>query len=107
MIKNITSSEFVKAFHDHGRAEAWSNEGLDALYDYVNMVDPDMELDVVGLDCEYCESEVLDIINDYSLDDSDCEDDYDRAELAKEYLRENTSVIAELSNDCIVYCYSF
>ena len=55
MYKNITQSDFIDAFTRMGRADAWSYDGLCALYDYLEEIIPDTELDVIMLDCEYTE----------------------------------------------------
>ena len=58
MIKQITFSTFCDAFRDMGRDENFSYAGKRALFDYLEEVSPDMELDVIALCCEYYESDI-------------------------------------------------
>jgi len=58
--QEITKSEFRDAFHKTGRANAWTYEGLGALYDYIHDNWSDFSLDVIALDCEYSEYACID-----------------------------------------------
>ena len=79
MINTINKYEFSDAFHKMGRGKQFSYEGLDALFDYLEMLEDDIgepiELDVISLCCEYSEYDNLkEFQNDYgdgyeSLDD--------------------------------------
>lgn len=56
IISTISESEFYHAFEKRGRADSWSYEGLSTLHSYLS--DDDLggiELDVIGIDCEFCE----------------------------------------------------
>ena len=79
MINTINKYEFSDAFHKMGRGKQFSYEGLDALFDYLEMLEEDIgepiELDVISLCCEYSEYDNLkEFQNDYgdeyeSIDD--------------------------------------
>ena len=79
MINTINKYEFSDAFHKMGRGKQFSYEGLDALFDYLEMLEDDIgepiELDVISLCCEYSEYDNLkEFQNDYgdeyeSIDD--------------------------------------
>jgi len=61
--QDITESQFRDAFHNMGRADSWSYEGLGALYDYLmetTIAHKMLSLDVVALDCEFCEYACID-----------------------------------------------
>ena len=69
MKENVNFGRFVDAFRI--RKENFSHKGLRALFDYLEQCEEDtgeeMELDVIGLCCEYAEYESLeDIQKDYS-----------------------------------------
>ena len=73
MKENVNFGRFVDAFRIRGllRKENFSYKGLQALFDYLEQYEEDtgeeMELDVIGLCCEYAEYESLkDIQKDYS-----------------------------------------
>ena len=96
------ASQFRDAFRQADRQDQFSYEALNMLYEYFEDIDPDMELDVVAICCEYSEDTVADIARNYSIDlnDADPEDlDYDQAciDIVREYLNENTSLVGETS----------
>ena len=49
------ASQFRDAFHRAGRGTQFSYEALGMLFDYFEECDPEMELDVIAICCEYCE----------------------------------------------------
>lgn len=97
MIQTINVSDFRDAFRACGRADQFSYEGLGALFEYIEEVDPDFDLDVIALCCDYSEETVEQIAENYGLEfsaieegDTDGERDHVRA-----HLEENTSIVAE------------
>ena len=58
--QDITKSDFRDAFYNMGRADSWSYQGLGALYDYISENMGDYKLDVIALDCEFCEYACID-----------------------------------------------
>jgi len=71
MINTINKYEFSDAFQKMGRQNQFSYEGLDALFDYLEMLEDDIgepiELDVIAICCEYSEYDNLeDLKEDYS-----------------------------------------
>ena len=63
MIKTIDEYAFQQAFIDAQRANSFSWEGLKALFEYLedafDGADQPYELDVVVIDCEFCEYDSL------------------------------------------------
>jgi hypothetical protein len=59
MIIKVTKSIFIEAFHDAGRGTQFSYEGLCALFEYLDEYEqePDLELDVVAICCDFAEYE--------------------------------------------------
>lgn len=59
MKQSINRSQFHDAFHNMNRKDNFSYEGLNALFDYLEMYESDigeeLELDVVALCCEFSE----------------------------------------------------
>ena len=100
--------QFRDAFHNAGRSTQFSYEGLELLFNYLEEVDSDYELDVVALCCDYSEDSVATIARDYSIDlnDADPEDD-DYADqcqaLVIDYLNDNGSVVGVTPSGLIVY----
>ena len=100
MIQTINVSDFRDAFRSAGRAEQFSYQGLGALFDYMEELDPDFDLDVIALCCDYSEDSVQDIAEAYGLDLTG--DDDEDTDTVRAHLEENTSIVAEF-NGCFLY----
>ena len=88
IVKTIDLYDFRRAFADYNRADQFSYEGLDALFDWLEELSEDTdtpyELDVIGLCCEFSEyNDLAEIQENYSSTDIDSIED----------LRDHTSVI--------------
>ena len=63
MKRTITESDFLQAFVDYGRKDNFSRDGLVALYNYLEEFSEgtgvEVELDVIGICCEFSEYEDL------------------------------------------------
>ena len=100
MKRNISEWEFADAFRDMGRGDNFSYAGLRALYDYLIQYEEDcgeeIELDVIGLCCDYSEYDTaLEAAKEYGFkieDDEDMTAD-EVEEVALEWLNDSTSVI--------------
>ena len=67
---------------------------------------PDYELDVIGLCCDYAESTPLEIFESHGVELND-EEEEDAIPAAMEYLENRTSVIGLTSEGLIVYSSNF
>lgn len=108
MKTSVNFSQFCDAFRAAGRNENFSYDGKRALYDFLEeMADQtgeEGELDVIALCCEFAESTVEELINDYSIDVSEAEGDEEEIEaIVEEYLNDNTMVAGKLDNGSFVY----
>lgn len=79
MHMTINNFDFIKAFEDYGRENQFSREALFALFDYLEQFEQDtgedMELDVIGLCCDFTEYASLEAFNeDYGADYDSIED---------------------------------
>lgn len=100
MKQNVTFEGFVDAFRDMGRNTNFSYNGLRALYDYLEQLGDDIgeeiDLDVIALCCDYSEYEsALDCIKDcgYNHEPDKEQTEEEQEEAAREYLRDNTTLI--------------
>jgi hypothetical protein len=97
MFQRITLNEFTAAFRAHGRENQFSRRALQALFEHLEQYEEDtgeqIELDVIGLCCDYQEADVDVIIRDYNLDASNCEDDEARREAIENFLNNRTTVV--------------
>ena len=79
MITTINEYDFIDAFRKMGREGNFSNDGLVALYEYLEMLEDDtgqpIELDVIALCCEFTEYDNLEEFQaNYSEDYETIED---------------------------------
>lgn len=105
MKTSITLSMFRDAFTDYNRAENFSYNGLTVLYnaliEYEESTDTEMELDVIALCCEYSEGHYEDIASYYDIElsgDTDAD-----IMTVSEYLGEQTWVIGRANVSSFVY----
>ena len=108
MIQSINKSQFRDEFARMGRANQFSYDALGLLYDYMEDCDPDAELDVIAICCEYSEDTAKTIAESYGLetDDDETDDDETDDELldaVMSYLNAHTSVIGTTDAGAIVY----
>jgi hypothetical protein len=62
------ASQFRDAFHHAGRKDQFSYEALGLLFEYLNDCGSDVEIDVVGICCEFAEDTPESIADSYSID---------------------------------------
>ena len=99
------ASQFRDEFRQCGRADQFSYEALGLLFDYFEEIDPDYELDVIAICCEYSEDSVEQIAESYGLEFSSIEEgdtDGERDHVLA-YLQEHTSVVGVTPSGSIVY----
>ena len=76
LVKEVTFNDFLEAFKKHGRENQFTYEGKKALYDYLEELSEDLgepiELDVIGICCDFTEYGSLEEFNnDYSYTTGD------------------------------------
>ena len=99
MIKTITEWDFVNSFDQVNRATNFSVAGRKALFEMLEEIDANMELDPIAICCDFTEYGSLEEWKqDYCYEAEDEEDDDD---YALDYFRDQTLVL-ELSNGGLV-----
>ena len=104
IVMTLDKHDFADAFKRYNRQDQFSSEGFEVLFDYLENLSEDtgesIELDAVALCCDYYESSIQELIDNYNIDLSEVdEDDPDSIiEVVREYLEENTSVCGQVSN---------
>ena len=103
MKTTVYFSEFCDYFRDI-RPDNFSYEGLRVLFDYLEEIDCDFELDVIGLCCDFAESDWQTIASDYEgAIELDKEQDQDiQKTQVLDFLADQGVLIGETS-DSIVY----
>jgi hypothetical protein len=119
MKQTIDSNDFTRAFFDMNRQHNFSYEGLALLFDYLEECDPDMELDVIALCCDYSENSPEDIVESYGIEsdswDGICtasaygleQEAAAKLEAVTAYLEANTTIIGTTPTGSIVYASNF
>ena len=102
MIQTIDLHDFRQAFHNMGRGEQFSYEALELIYNYLEEIDPDFDLDVIAICCDFDELTIEEIIRSYSIDCDDVEDDEIFSHVM-DYLEEHTSVVGQIDECSIVF----
>jgi len=105
IIQEVNLYQFRDAFVHMGRQDNFSYEGLEYLFDYMEeqseSCGDNYIFDVIGLCCDYNESSYDQIAIDLNIDLSDCDDDEEELDCVRQYLEENTAVVAEFNGTFI------
>jgi hypothetical protein len=97
MYQTINFGGFCDAFRAQGREDQFSYEAKRMLFDHLEEVDPDHELDVIALCCAYAEEEEDDEVRrSYAIEGD-----------VLEWLQENTIVLGVTRAGSVVYCSEF
>ena len=106
IVKTFNESDFINEFKAYNRQDNFSAEGLRILFESLEQtaIDCEMniEIDVIALCCEYDEDSVINLINLYDIDVTDC-DEYEKIEVVEDYLQYNTSVCGSYEDDGVTY----
>jgi hypothetical protein len=103
IINTVNLHDFRDAFRNAGRGSNFTHEGLEVLFEHLECLSEDLgepiELDVIGLCCQYSEDTPEDIAEQYDIDLPErgnwMDDDYYNEEVKEavlDYLHENTTV---------------
>ena len=107
MKTTVDFSDFREAFRNYGRADSYTREGLEMLFNHFEELESDtgteMELDVIAICCDYDENHWEDVAANYSIDLSDHEDEEDKIAAVREYLSDNTMLVGEPLEGVFVY----
>jgi len=99
------ASQFRDAFRQADRKDQFSYEALNMLYEYFEDCDPDMELDVIAICCDYSEDTPEGIANNYWSVDDLTQDEEELRDQVREYLEANTTLIGETSTGFVYLAF--
>lgn len=98
MKTTVSNHDFIEAFRAYDRMDNFSFEALDLLFSYFEEYEEstgqEIELDIIAICCDYNESDVDDIIANYSIDVEDLDDD-EKIDAVRDYLNDNTTLVGE------------
>ena len=92
MKMTLNVSQFRDEFRRAGRADQFSYDALGLIFDYFEDCDPDMEMDVIAICCEYTEAMPEEIRDYYSIEGD-----------VLEYLLDHTSIAGITKDGAIIY----
>lgn len=83
--------------------DCFSIEALEALFEYYDQLEEEIEMKPIRICCEWKEKAIDDLIDAYKIDIKDCKNEEDKRETVINFL-ENKTVILPTSNlDNILY----
>jgi hypothetical protein len=99
MFQEITMSKFQQAFVDCDRTDQFSRQGLEIIYEWLTELEGSteqpIELDVIGICCDFVESEPADIAQNYGIEVDDPSDEDDVAYAVRRYLVKEGCLVGE------------
>jgi len=99
MKTTITLHDFQSAFKSL-RPHSFSYEGLEALFNYFEDCElgtgEEVELDVIGICCEYTEDTTTSIANAYNIEITGLDED-EAAQEVQEFLEMHTTLVGEVA----------
>ena len=109
MIQTINLEDFRQAFRNMDRGEQFSYEALELIFNHLEECDPDFELDVIAICCDFTEGDFQEVANE--LDDDETElaeeckglDEQETAQIIAKKLEDKTTVLGVTSDNTIVY----
>lgn len=106
MKTTVSIYDFRDAFKRCGRGGQFSYDGLGVLFRYLEEYEQDtgdeIELDVIGICCDFAENDFASIAEDYSIDLSECESQDSIKTAVLDFLADNGSLIGE-TDEAAVY----
>lgn len=107
MKQTINVYNFRDAFHNMDRGDQFSYEALGMIFDHLEECDPNMELDVIAICCDFEEMHYSDIIGNYETDICDHlagdSTEEEQIEYIENWLNDQTMVIGQSSEGTFVF----
>lgn len=98
------ASQFRDQFHRCGRGDQFSYEGLGLLFDYLESIGEDIELDVIGICCEFAEQHYSDIAEAYGIELSPDDTEQEHIQQVKDFIETESVLVGQTSDQCnLVY----
>ena len=110
----VTENMFHDQFFAFDRQDQFSYSARSMLFDYLTEAEDNgsndgagLELDIIGICCDFAEATIDDFIEDYKLQDYDNElsemSEEDLKQLIENYINDNSIFIGWSSDDSFVY----
>ena len=99
MKQTVYLNDFRNAFKQAGRDTQFSYEALELIYNYLEQLDENMELDVISICCDLSEMTPQEIASSYGYE---IEDDGNEMQNVMDNLGDDTSIIGQ-TDDTIIF----
>lgn len=93
--QQVTFQDFRDAFRNYDRLDTFSYEGSRILFDYLDDMCEDWELDVIALCCEFVEMTEQEVRENYDISNDESVEDYlqDNTFICGSYTNENSETV--------------
>ena len=99
MKTTIYKALFIDAFTHSGRANQFSRQALELIFEYIEQLEQDTgeetELDVIAICCDYAESSLTEVLSNYSVTVGEDAFDNEALEVVRNYLTDYTILVGE------------
>jgi len=107
MYRRVTMPDFIDAFRDAGCPDAFSREGREALFEYLEQLEEDtdeqIEFNVIEICYYYKEATAEEISKKYRIDTSDCKTADELRNRVLKFLDEHTDIVSWDGADKFVF----
>jgi hypothetical protein len=107
VVQTMDKYAFFNAFNNSSRKDQFSNEALEAIFEYMeeysDSTGENVEFDIVGICCEWSEMTWQDVAMSYGVDLSQCTDDDERIGEVESFLCDNTQFQALPDGESFVF----
>jgi len=102
IVNTLTQGQFIEAFKQSSRADQFSYEALEAIFEwleeYSDSNGEDVEFDIVAICCDWQEATWQEVAEQYSVDLSDVEEE-DKPDAVYDFLVDETIGVYRVSGD--------
>jgi predicted ArsR family transcriptional regulator len=106
IVQTLSQSEFIEAFKRSSRADQFSYEALEAIFEYLEDYSrdsgEDVEFDLVAICCDWQEATWQEVAEQYKVDLSDVEDE-DKAGAVWDFLTDESHAAYRVGDDSFVF----
>jgi hypothetical protein len=107
MIQTINLHDFRQAFHNMGRGEQFTYEGLGLIFDHFEQYEDDtgepIELDVIAICCDISEMTYKEVAKYYEIGEGEDLNPEDIPQAVIDYLNDQTTIVGEFDDHILFF----
>lgn len=94
MKMTIDQYQFSDLFEQYNRSNNFSREARELIFEYIEEIDPNAEVDIIAICCDFREDDVYSIADNYRIAiDRETMDDEEVYQVVLDYLSQCTTVV--------------